>query len=74
MSHPSTDWMDDDACVGVDPEAFFSVDRDHGKANARAARKVCRTCPVTQQCQNYADAHNVQGIWAGIDRTKAVTR
>lgn len=56
-------WQNRAACVGVDPELFFP-DRTHNTGNAK---KVCRQCPVRNQCLGYALRHNEQfGVWGGL--------
>ena len=62
-------WMDNARCVEVDPELFFpeldSVWR------ARAAKKICDTCPVKQQCLDYALTNRFRdGIWGGLSPTQ----
>ena len=56
-------WADKAACAGTDPEAFFP---DRG-GNPHPAKKVCRDCPVRQQCLDYALKHAENwGIWGGL--------
>lgn len=61
------DWMADGVCQGR-TEHFFPP---HGEqADARATREaraaaICRTCPVTLECRDYARHHREQGFWGG---------
>lgn len=60
-------WMQDAACVGVDPEAWFP----HPTANAAEAKAVCRSCPVQAACLNDALERETAdswrwGIWGGL--------
>jgi WhiB family redox-sensing transcriptional regulator len=57
-------WMDDAACVGRDPDMWFSND-PHDQRNARA---VCdNECPVAAQCDLYRRSHSIRhGMWAGV--------
>lgn len=34
-------------------------------------RDICATCPVRQQCQDFAETHDVtSGFWAGTNYTR----
>jgi WhiB family redox-sensing transcriptional regulator len=58
------------ACRKADPELFFPVGNSGpAVAQARAAKSVCRGCPVLAACRDYALAHpdaTEHGIWAGM--------
>lgn len=57
------DWMAAAACRDVDPELFFPRP---GGDNGLAAKKICRTCPVAQQCASYAVITGATaGVWGG---------
>lgn len=54
-------WRLDAACIGKE-EVFFN----HIEAINGAARQVCMTCPVTEECLAYAlTIRPAFGIWAG---------
>ena len=58
----SVDWMDDALCRQVGFDLFFPDKGD----NAAAALAVCRGCPVTTDCLNYAlSSGMVHGVWGG---------
>ncbi len=63
-------WKNDALCASMDPVLFFP---DKGK-NARAAKQVCRQCPVREQCLDYAlETNQSFGVWGGFtegERTK----
>jgi WhiB family transcriptional regulator, redox-sensing transcriptional regulator len=64
--HP--DWRARAACRDADPELFFS-DGDIGSARARVrtAKLICRGCPVSATCLNWALASGQEaGIWGGL--------
>lgn len=53
---------DDGLCRQVDSEAFFP---EKG-GSTRDAKKVCRECPVKDECLRYAIDHDERfGIWGG---------
>ena len=55
-------WMARAACRGMDPELFHP---DRGESTA-AAKAVCASCPVRDDCLEYAlDAGEKLGIWGG---------
>ena len=64
--HPN--WRDDAACQDADPELFFP-DGDIGsaRAQAKAAKLICRGCPVRGTCLSWVLANGQEaGIWGGL--------
>ena len=74
-----TEWMADAACLDHDPELWWPDNEVYqGEAVAAqtsAAKSVCDTCPVIDECYAYATAIRADhGIWAGMtspERRKA---
>lgn len=57
------DWTAWALCTQADPEAFFP---EQG-VSSRAARKVCRNCPVQAECLAYSlIAPERFGVWGGL--------
>ncbi len=57
------DWRALGACSGKDPDLWFAV----GALEHKAAKRICRDCPVRTQCLAYAmDAPVDHGIWGGL--------
>lgn len=54
------DWADQAACKGL-TELFFG----ETTADVRAAREVCKDCPVRPECGEYG-AREPFGVWAGL--------
>lgn len=55
-------WRQKSLCTQADPNAFFPDSR--GQAHAKAAKKLCRRCPVTAECLEYALSANERfGVW-----------
>lgn len=55
-------WQDRAACIGADSRIFFPV----RGAPATAAIKICSTCPVCDDCLEYAMTHVQRlGVWGG---------
>lgn len=60
---PSTEWMNDRACIGRPPEMFFPT----SASEAVLAKRVCAHCPVREQCLEFALAnHEKYGIYGGM--------
>jgi WhiB family redox-sensing transcriptional regulator len=56
------DWQDDGLCKESDPEAFFP---EKG-GSTKQAKAVCKRCPITEECLQYALENNERyGIWGG---------
>lgn len=65
---PRPDWMTRARCI--DQWALFDDDAERGgnsDKKIRAAIDICRSCPVLQQCAEYAAAVPAPtGVWAGV--------
>jgi WhiB family redox-sensing transcriptional regulator len=56
-------WIEDALCAQVDPDTWYPQPNTN---EAKVAKKVCMTCPVRQECLQYAlDNDEVWGIWGG---------
>lgn len=64
------EWQSRAACRGVDTETFYRADFERGARQARReerAKQICRTCPVMEQCLQWAlEAREPYGIWGGM--------
>lgn len=61
------EWRKQAACRDADPDWFFP---QRASKDVAKARKLCASCPVQEQCFEYAqDAPEEQGIWAGHSAT-----
>lgn len=57
-------WQEHAACKGMDANIFFPETAGQGKL--RRALKICRTCPVIEDCASSAFINNEQyGVWGG---------
>jgi WhiB family redox-sensing transcriptional regulator len=61
-------WRKEAACQGTDPELFFpDSDNRYARAQVKTAKLICRGCPVSAACLNWALAGGQQaGIWGGL--------
>lgn len=68
--HEEYEWQYDGACRQVDPETFFSPERERGPrrdAREASAKAVCATCPVVRECLEHALAvREPYGVWGGL--------
>lgn len=64
------EWQFDGACRKADPSVFFHPEGERGPtrdARDRAAKTVCATCPVRQQCAEHAlSVREPYGVWGGM--------
>jgi WhiB family redox-sensing transcriptional regulator len=64
------DWQLRAACRGLGSEVFFHPDNERGQARSGrddAAKSVCVTCPVIEQCRAHALAvREPYGVWGGL--------
>ena len=71
---PDSEFFDDAACQGVETSVFFPV----SDTFAGDAKAICATCPVAEQCLEYAiETHQSDGVWGGltaVERHRLVRR
>ena len=66
-----TGWQYQAACKGPQSNLFFApnhLERKEERLRREAAAKaICRTCPVLEQCREYALlVREPHGIWGGL--------
>lgn len=71
-------WRNRSACLDEDPELFFPVGTT-GPAldQTERAKAVCRSCPVSNECLEWAlDTNQDAGVWGGLneDERRALRR
>lgn len=57
------DWRNRGTCRNFEPEAWFP---DSKSARSLDARETCASCPVREQCAQFAADTESAGIWAGF--------
>lgn len=65
------EWMDRAACRGRDPRIFMGTEKDP-EIHKRHAVKICRHCPVTLECRQYAISIDADGMWGGSTKAQRV--
>lgn len=64
------EWQYRGACRDADSEIFFHPEGERGGTRKRrdeAAKAVCATCPVLEQCREYALSNaEPYGVWGGM--------
>jgi WhiB family redox-sensing transcriptional regulator len=58
-------FSDTPSCDGMDINLFFVENRGDDYESLDYVRKMCKNCPVLEECFKYALTYNVKGIWAG---------
>ena len=63
----ATTWREHAECLGSDPDMFFPVGSTGAVlAEIAAAKAVCRSCPVVEECLAYAlETNQEAGVWGG---------
>lgn len=62
------DWISAAVCASADPEEWFP----EGGATSNRAKRICQTCPVINECLQYALGNDMDGIWGGTSRRERV--
>lgn len=64
------DWQALGSCNNMDPEFFFHPEGERGGPRRRRierAKRICQTCPVIDECREYALVnHEPYGVWGGL--------
>jgi WhiB family redox-sensing transcriptional regulator len=64
------EWQLDGSCRTADPRLFFHPEGERGPARRErdaAAKAVCASCPVLQQCRRHAlTVREPYGVWGGL--------
>ncbi|MDT3767194.1 WhiB family transcriptional regulator [Gleimia hominis] len=64
------DWQFQAACRDMDTELFFHPEGERGstrRRRAEAAKAICATCPVLEQCREHAlRVMEPYGVWGGM--------
>ena len=70
-------WQLRGACRRADPDLFFHPDGERGEARDvrdAAAKQICATCPVLQQCREHAlTTPEATGVWGGMSEAERAT-
>jgi len=63
-------WQEESNCKDIDSDLFFLDPQARGKNKRdkeKAAVKICRSCPVIEQCLNHAlSIPEYFGVWGGM--------
>ena len=62
------DWMTKAACIGEPRDLFFPGPGQDGIRKTKKAKEICRSCPVVNDCIEYAmsfSPRSLIGIWGG---------
>lgn len=61
----SNGWMSRAVCAETDPDMWFGEEGNY--QSSIQAKKICQTCPVIEQCGEYAIRGNIiYGVWGGM--------
>lgn len=71
MPRIAPDWRSRAACADTDPELFFPVGVGRSAtAQIREAKRVCFSCPVRDDCLEWAlETGQIDGVWGAMDET-----
>lgn len=59
------EWRKEASCLNLDIDLFFD-DYEDDPETAKFVDSVCHSCPVRQQCIEYAEQTNASGVWGGM--------
>ncbi len=62
------DFIRDGLCAQVDHDVFFP---ERG-GSVRSAQKICRGCPVTDDCLEFALRSEQVGVWGGTSEAERI--
>lgn len=53
------------ACKGINTDLFY-IDTAEALGVNPQLRRVCRGCPILEECREYALIHEGEGFWGGL--------
>lgn len=60
-------WSERAACTPEDRSFFYPEGSPSVRAvQTRAAKRICRTCPVASECLEYSLVNEAYGTWGGL--------
>ena len=60
-------WMSRAACADANiPHSWFFTEGAGYSKPTLAAKRICATCPVAEECLLYGNATRSVGIWGGL--------
>ncbi|MCQ4207692.1 WhiB family transcriptional regulator [Streptomyces longispororuber] len=72
------DWQRSAACRGMDSSVFYSPPGERGRLRherEERARRICRGCPVLQECAGMAlGTKEAYGVWGGLSEAERSDR
>jgi WhiB family redox-sensing transcriptional regulator len=64
-------WRRNAACRHSDVRLFFPGRVSGAPRGVEAAKAVCRSCPVREECLHFAQTTNqLDGVWGGLDEVE----
>lgn len=57
-------WTKQAACEDAETDWFFATG---ASPESRAAKRICRSCNVREECLEFALENDMYGIWGGLD-------
>jgi WhiB family redox-sensing transcriptional regulator len=63
-----SEWMGEAVCATADPEEWFPAKG----VSAHRAKRICQTCPVIDECLQYALDNSLTGIWGGTSHSQRI--
>lgn len=68
------EWQYDGSCRSVGPATFFHPEGERGpsrRGRDKAAKALCLTCPVSQECRQHAlRVREPYGVWGGMTESE----
>lgn len=65
----ATSWQTRGTCRSHSPDEFFLLAYQAARHDVKAAKQICRGCPVLNECRTWALANpgaTADGIWGGL--------
>lgn len=67
MANDELEWHKEAVCAQTDPEVFYP----EGNTTTKQAKAICKICPVSSECLEYAlSGIEAYGIWGGKTATE----
>mgnify|MGYP001553751279 FL=1 len=69
MRYEDVEWQAA-ACKGIQVDMFYLETLSESLTYTPTLRRICRDCPIFEDCREYAFEHEVHGFWGGLTATE----
>src|SRR6478735_8584868 len=70
LQRPRNQWAEESLCKDRPRDELFFTTKRGRPSKSPTFIPICKACPVSYECLNYAIVHNEDGVWGGTTRNQ----